>query len=171
VRSGRPLTLAEIRRAATAVNPRVAITAMEAAEASVAKATQQPRFRMTLLAWFSIASLLLTAVGVYGVVAQSVERRAREIGIRVALGARTMLVMGMVARGALATAAAGALAGCAAALAVAGALRSVIYGVDVRDPISMLFAVAVLLGVALLAALVPAVRATRIDPIQVLRSD
>jgi ABC-type antimicrobial peptide transport system permease subunit len=126
---------------------------------------------MTLLAWFSIASLLLTAVGVDGVVAQSVERRAREIGIRVALGARAMLVMGMVARGALATAAAGALAGCAAALAVAGALRSVIYGVDVRDPISMLFAVAVLLGVALLAALVPAVRATRIDPIQVLRSD
>ena len=171
VRSGRPLTLAEIRRAATAVNPRVAITAMEAAELSVAKATQQPRFRMTLLAWFSIASLLLTAVGVYGVVAQSVERRAREIGIRVALGARTMLVMGMVARGALATAAAGALAGCAAALAVAGALRSVIYGVDVRDPISILFAVAVLLGVALLAALVPAVRATRIDPIQVLRSE
>ena len=105
---------------------------METAETSVAKATQQPRFRMTLLAWFSITSLLLTAVGVYGLVAQSVARRAREIGIRVALGARAMLVIGMVARGALATAAAGALAGCAAALALGGTLKSVIYGVDAR---------------------------------------
>jgi ABC-type antimicrobial peptide transport system permease subunit len=76
---------------------------------------------MTLLAWFSIASLLLTAVGVYGLVVQSVERRAREIGIRVALGARAVLVMGMVARSAVATAAAGTLAGCATALALGGA--------------------------------------------------
>jgi ABC-type antimicrobial peptide transport system permease subunit len=126
---------------------------------------------MTLLAWFSIASLLLTAVGVYGLVVQSVERRAREIGIRVALGARAVLVMGMVARSAVATAAAGTLAGCATALALGGALKSVIYGVDARDPVSMSIAVAVLLGVALLAALIPALRATRIDPIQVLRSE
>ena len=62
-------------------------------------------------------------------------------------------------------------AGCAAALAVAGALKSVLYGVDARDPMSMLFAMAVLLGVALVAALVPALRATRIDPITVLRSE
>jgi predicted permease len=171
VRSSRPLTLADLRRAATAVNPQVAVTAMETAETSVAKATQQPRFRMTLLAWFSITSLLLTAVGVYGLVAQSVARRAREIGIRVALGARAMPVIGMVARGALATAAAGALAGCAAALALGGTLKSVIYGVDARDPRSMLLAVAVLLGVAVLAALIPALRATRIDPIRVLRSE
>jgi predicted permease len=171
VRSSRPLALAEIRRAAATVDSRVAITAMEAAETSVAKATQQPRFRMMLLAWFSIASLLLTAVGVYGLVAQSVERRAREIGIRVALGARAMLVVRIVARRAIATATAGALAGCATALALGGALRSVIYGVDARDPVSMVFAVAVLLSVALLAALIPALRATRIDPIQVLRSE
>ena len=171
VRSSRPLALAEIRRAAASVDSRVAITAMEAAETSVAKATQQPRFRMTLLAWFSIASLLLTAVGVFGLVAQNVERRAREIGIRVALGARAMLVVRMVARGAIATAAVGALVGCVAALALGGALTSVIYGVDARDPASMVLAVAVLLGVALLAAVVPALRATRIDPIQVLRSE
>ena len=171
VRSSRPLGLGELRRAAASVDSRVAITAMEAAETSVARATQQPRFRMTLLAWFSIASLLLTAVGVYGLVAQNVERRAREIGIRVALGARAMLVVRMVARSAITTAAAGALAGCVAALALGGALTSVIYGVDARDPASMLSAAAVLLGVALLAALVPALRATRIDPIQVLRSE
>ena len=171
VRSSQPLSLAEIRRAAAVVNPQVAVTAMESAETSVAKATQQPRFRMTLLAWFSIASLLLTAVGVYGVVAQSVARRAREIGIRVALGARALPVIGMVAGGALTTAVLGALAGCAAALALAGALKSVLYGVDARDPMSMLFAAAVLLGVALCAALVAALRATRIDPIHVLRSE
>jgi len=171
VRSSRPLALAEIRRAAAAVDSQVAMTRMEAAETAVGRATQQPRFRMTLLAWFSIASLLLTAVGVYGLVVQSVERRAREIGIRVALGARAVLVMGMVARSAVATAAAGTLAGCATALALGGALKSVIYGVDARDPVSMSIAVAVLLGVALLAALIPALRATRIDPIQVLRSE
>ncbi len=134
VRSSTPLTLADLRRAATAADPQVAVTAMETAGTSVAKATQQPRFRMTLLAWFSITSLLLTAVGVYGLVAQSVARRAREIGIRVALGAGAMLVIGMVARGALATAAAGALAGCTAALALGGTLKSVIYGVDARRP-------------------------------------
>ena len=107
----------------------------------------------------------------YGVVAQSVARRAREIGIRVALGARALPVIGMVAGGALTTAVLGALAGCAAALALAGALKSVLYGVDARDPMSMLFAAAVLLGVALCAALVAALRATRIDPIHLLRSE
>ena len=171
VRSSRPLALAEIRRAAASVDSRLAITAMEAAETSVAKATQQPRFRMTLLAWFSIGSLLLTAIGVYGLVAQTVERRAREIGIRIALGAQAMLVVRMVARGAIATAVAGALAGCVAALALGGTLTSVIYGVDARDPASMLVAVGALLGIALLAAVIPALRATRIDPIRVLRSE
>ncbi len=171
VRSSQPVSLADIRRTAAAVNAQVAITAMETAEASIAKATQQPRFRMTLLAWFSMTSLLLTAVGVYGLVTQSVERRAREIGIRVALGARAMPVLRMVARGALTAAAAGALAGCAAALALGGVLQSVLYGVDARDPASMLFAVAVLLAVAGIAALIPALRATRIDPVRVLRSE
>src|SRR6185503_3342844 len=107
VRSNGPISLADVRRAAAAVNSQVAVTAMDTATHAVAQATQQPRFRMTLLAWFSIASLLLTAVGVYGLVAQGVARRAREIGIRVALGARATLVVGTVARGALMTAAIG----------------------------------------------------------------
>jgi predicted permease len=171
VRSSRPLSLADIRRAATSVDSQFAVTAMETADTAVAKATQQPRFRMTLLAWFSITSLMLTAIGVYGLVAQSVERRAREIGIRVALGARARLVVGTVARGALTTAAVGALAGCAAALALSSTLKGVIYGVDARDPASILVAVIVLLAVAALAALIPALRATRIDPIQILRSE
>jgi putative ABC transport system permease protein len=171
VRSSRAISLADVRRVVANVNSQTAVTAMETADRAVAKATQQPRFRMMLLAWFSMTSLLLTAVGVYGLVAQSVERRAREIGIRVALGARAMLVVRMVARGALTTAALGALAGCAAALALSRMLTGVIYGVDARDPGSLLFAVAVLLGVAALAAFIPALRATRIDPIRVLRSD
>jgi predicted permease len=171
VRSSRPVLLADVRRAATAVDSQVAVTAMDTARNAVARATQQPRFRMTLLAWFSIASLLLTAVGVYGLVAQGVARRAREIGIRVALGARAGMVMRMVARGALTTAAAGALVGCAAALALSTALEQVIYGVDARDPTSFLVAAAVLLGVTAIAALIPALRATRIEPTQVLRAE
>jgi ABC-type antimicrobial peptide transport system permease subunit len=144
---------------------------MDTATNAVATATRQPRFRMTLLAWFSIASLLLTAVGVYGLVAHSVARRAREIAIRVALGARAAMVIRMVARGALTTAALGTLVGSAAALALSTALTSVIYGVDARDPMSFLMAAAVLLGVTAVAALIPALRATRIEPTHVLRAD
>jgi predicted lysophospholipase L1 biosynthesis ABC-type transport system permease subunit len=171
VRSSGPISLADVRRAATAVNSQVAVTAMDTATNAVATATRQPRFRMTLLAWFSIASLLLTAVGVYGLVAHSVARRAREIAIRVALGARAAMVIRMVARGALTTAALGTLVGSAAALALSTALTSVIYGVDARDPMSFLMAAAVLLGVTAVAALIPALRATRIEPTHVLRAD
>jgi predicted permease len=171
VRSSQPVLLADVRRAATAVDSRAAVTAMNTARHAIAQATQQPRFRMTLLVWFSIASLLLTAVGVYGLVAQGVARRAREIGIRVALGARAVLVIGMVIRGALTTAAVGALVGGAAALALSAALERVIYGVDARDPTSFLVAAAVLLGVTAIAALIPALRATRIAPTHVLRAD
>jgi ABC-type antimicrobial peptide transport system permease subunit len=113
----------------------------------------------------------LTAVGVYGLVAHSVARRAREIAIRVALGARAAMVIRMVARGALTTAALGTLVGSAAALALSTALTSVIYGVDARDPMSFLMAAAVLLGVTAVAALIPALRATRIEPTHVLRAD
>jgi ABC-type antimicrobial peptide transport system permease subunit len=171
VRSSQPLSLVDVRRAATSIDSQAAVTAMETADTAVAKATQQPRFRMTLLAWFSITSLFLAAIGVYGLVAQNVERRAREIGIRVALGARASLVINTVARGVLTTAGLGALGGCAAALALSSTLKGVIYGVDSRDPASILVAVVVLLAVAGLAALIPAVRATRIDPIHVLRSE
>jgi putative ABC transport system permease protein len=171
IRSSRPLSLADMRRAATSIDSRVAVTSMETASASVAKATQQPRFRMALLGWFSIASLLLTAVGVYGLVSQNVARRAREIGIRLALGARTMRVIDTVARGALTAAVAGAVCGCVAAFWLSATLESLLYGVEARDARSFLFAASVLLGVAALAALVPALRATRIDPIRVLRSD
>jgi predicted permease len=171
VRSSEPVSLGDVRRAATTVHSQVAVTAMDTARNAVARATQQPRFRMTLLGWLSIASLLLSAVGVYGLVAQTVARRAREIGIRMALGARAAVMMRMVAGGALTTAAMGALVGCVAALALSTALRKVIYGVDARDPLSLLVAAAVLFGVTAIAALIPALRATRIEPTHVLRAD
>jgi predicted permease len=171
VRSRPTIALADVRRAAATVDVEVAVTAMNTAADAVADATQQPRFRMFLLAAFSITSLLLTAIGVYGLVAQSVQRRAREIGIRVALGAGVLSVIRLVARHALLTAAAGALIGCTAAVALSGTVKGLVYGVDARNLSSMLFAVVVLLCVAALAALVPARRATRVDPIQILRSE
>jgi predicted permease len=140
-------------------------------EQVVRRAVWQPRFSTTLLGVFAGLALLLAAVGVYGVMSYDVSRRAPEIGIRMALGARPGDVLrGVLASGARITAA-GAAAGMAGALLLTRYLRTMLFEVSANDPAVLAGAALVLAAVSLAAAWIPARRATRVDPMIALRSE
>ena len=171
IRAGRPLSVAEMTRVVTSLNDRIAVTQVAAGSSAIADATRLPAFRMALVGWFAIASLVLAAIGVYGLVVQSVVRRLREIGIRLALGAETTGVIWTVTRSALVAGVAGLLCGSIAAVMLASTLKSLLYGVAATDAWSFLSADAALLAVTAIAAVVPAIRATRVNPVDVLRAE
>jgi putative ABC transport system permease protein len=127
------------------------------------------RFAALLLGVFALAALLLAAIGIYGVTAFLVTRRTREIGIRMALGARTTDVLQLMAGEWMIMAAAGVGLGLLASLLVTRYLGALLYEIRPLDPVSFLFGVGFLLLVSLLAALIPSRRATRIDPQAALR--
>ena len=129
------------------------------------------RFTMLLLATFAAVALALGAVGIYGVVSYAVTRRTREIGVRMALGARGRDVLEMVLGEGGQLAAAGVTLGILAALAASRVLAGFLYGVGPNDPVVFLAVPALLGAVALGACVVPARRASRVDPMTVLRSD
>ena len=131
----------------------------------------RPRLSATLLSAFALAALALAAVGVYGVVAYSVSRRTREIGIRMALGARRPQVMALATRDALVPAALGTAVGFPLALAAAKAMESLLFEVRAHDALTFAAAPLLLAGIALAAAWPPALRASRVDPIAALRED
>jgi predicted permease len=128
------------------------------------------RFLTGLVLAFGLLAIALAAVGVYGVMALVVAERTREMGIRLALGAPPSGLMTLVMRQAIALAAIGGAAGLIAALALAPLLASQLYGIGARDPITMGLVPALLLAVAVAAAVLPARRVTRIDPVATLRS-
>ena len=169
VRADRPLPAAEIRDAALAAGPRAAVIDFQRVPDMVAVSTRQPTFRMTLLLWFCGASLLLAAIGVYGLVTQAVTERMREIAIRIALGAHPRVVMTTFVRRALAAGVAGLAIGIGVALMLAQTLQSLLYGVRMGDTASLMVAGVLLLAVTGVAAWVPALRATRVDAVNVLR--
>ncbi len=129
------------------------------------------RFLAGLMGLFATLALVLAALGVYGLVSQSTARRRREVGIRMALGAdRRQVALGVLGRG-LRLAVLGLGLGLVVSLALAGVLESQLYGVDGRDPASLVLAGSLLLAVALGASYLPARRAARLDPARVLRED
>jgi ABC-type antimicrobial peptide transport system permease subunit len=115
--------------------------------------------------------LLLGAIGVYGVVAQAVRRREREAGIRIALGAAPGTLVRTFVRDTAAAVLAGAAAGIVLALAATRALRALLFEVSATDVPTLAVAVGLLVGVALVAALIPARRAARVDPVIALRAE
>ena len=127
------------------------------------------RFSTTLLAVFAGLALALASIGVYGVLAYSVAQREREVGIRIALGARRLDVLLQVAGEAARTAAIGVALGLGVAALAARSLRSLLYGVTATDPASLAAAAALLFGVAIAASLSPAIRAARVHPAEVIR--
>ena len=134
-------------------------------------AVSQPKFNALLLSLFAGLALLLTAIGLYGVMAYSVVQRAQEIGIRIALGARTGDVLKMVLRQGLKLTALGLLIGLAAAYALTRYMQSLLFGVRAADPLTFAAIALLLIAAALLACWIPARRATKVDPMVALRCE
>lgn len=135
----------------------------------VSRSTSRERFNMWLMAVFGASALLLASIGIYGLMAYSVQQRTQEIGIRLALGANASQVKSMVVAQGMRLAVVGVVIGMASALALTRFIASVLYGVEAQDPIVFAAAPAILTLVALLAAWIPARRASRVDPIEALR--
>ncbi len=131
----------------------------------------KPRFTMVLVGGFAVAALVLGAVGIYGVMSYLVSQRAQEMGVRVALGATSGDLLSLVLGRGAALAALGALAGLGAAAVATRPLRSLLYGISPSDPVTYVTVPLLFVVVALLASYGPARRATRADPVEVLRSD
>jgi len=131
----------------------------------------QPRLNAILLAVFAAVALLIAAIGIYGVLAYSVNQRTREIGLRMALGAPRRRVLGQIVREGMVVGLAGISIGLAGALALSRALASLVFGVEVRDPITFGAVAAVLAFVAFAACIFPARYASRVDPMVALRYD
>jgi predicted permease len=167
-----PLALAgEARRAVWSLDRSLPLAQLQTMEANVAGAMSRPRFVTMLLGIFAGVALLLAAVGTYGVLSYSVAERRREIGIRLALGARARSVLGMILRDGLAVTGVGLVLGIAGALMATRLLRSLLYGVSATDLTSFIGAPLLLAAVALLACWIPARRATRVDPNVTLRAE
>jgi len=131
--------------------------------------TGRQRFNLTLMSVFGGSALLLAAIGIYGLIAYTVEQRRHEIGIRLALGAESGHVRNMLVRQGMIVALAGIVVGIGAACGLARSIESLLYGVKARDPVVFLAIPVVLIGVALLAAWLPASRASRVNPLEALR--
>jgi putative ABC transport system permease protein len=137
----------------------------------VARSTAQRRFVMTLVVLFAALAMALAAVGVYGIVAQSVAQRTSEIGLRMALGSTPGGALKLVFTQGLRLTLAGTAAGVIASAALARAMQSLLFGVNPLDPVAFALAAFALIALAAGATLIPAWRATRVDPLEALRHD
>lgn len=160
-----------VRQAIREIDPYWPVQTLEPLEARFARDLGQPRFRLLLVAIFCAVGVFLAAVGLYGLIAYVVGRQRREIGLRIALGARReQVVRGVLASG-LTLAGIGIALGLAAALFGGKLVESFLYGVHARDPVIFVWSAVLLLGVAAVASLVPALGASRVPPTEALRGE
>jgi predicted permease len=171
LRPGARLPAAEIRRLVRDVAPAVPVDDIASLDARYEATGQQTRFLTFLLSAFAAVGLLLAGVGTYATMSHMLSRRVRELGIRIALGARAASVFNLVITRALSIAAAGVAAGLALALLLSRFLAVYVYGISSRDPFTLTAACVVIGACVVLAALVPAVRAMRVQPGDVLRAE
>jgi predicted permease len=169
---GEPLALLPaVRRAVWSVDPTAPIARVATLDELVKASEAERHFVLIVLAVFGFAALLLAALGLYGVIAGSVAERRREIGLRVALGASRLGIVGLVVRQGLLLTAVGSVLGIGLAYTATRAFVSLLYGVSVLDPVTYALVVALLVAVALLASTTPALRAARVDPTVALRGE
>ena len=161
----------EVRRVLTAIDPGLPAPKMRTMGQLVDETVARRRFQMQVAIGFGVAAMLLAAVGIYGVVAYGIALRRRELGIRMALGARAGQVRRLVLYQGLRPVLLGLAAGVAAALAAGQLVRSLLFGVTASDGLTLAAAAGMLTLVAALACLVPAQAAARIDPARVLRDE
>ena len=167
-----PLALAgTVRRTVAALDPGVPLSSVRTMDDVVAASTSTERLNVTLFGVFGLLGLLLVSVGVYGVMSYFISQRARELGIRIALGAAPRSVLRLVVNHGLRLALVGAAVGVVGALSLGRFLSNLLYGVTWHDPITLVTVPALVTGVAVLACVIPARRAVRVDPINVLRSE
>ncbi len=162
---------AALRREVRAIDPNVPVLRTSTIEDDFNRSLSRERMIAFLSGFFGILALGLAAVGLYGVMAYAVTQRTREVGIRLALGARRGEVVGMIVRESLKPVLLGMAVGLAGALAVTRLVAGLLYGVAPRDPFSIILAAAAMLIVALLAAALPARRASRVEPMTALRHE
>ena len=163
--------LRDMRRELLAIEPNLVFVENQTMESEVDATLLPMRASAWLVTGVGLVAMLLAAIGLYGVIAYSVARRTREIGIRIAIGARPTEVVGMVMRQGLLVAGVGLVAGCLVAAAVTRAMGSVLYGISAADPVSWTAAAALLLAVSTLANFIPAHRASRVSPTEALRTE
>jgi putative ABC transport system permease protein len=147
------------------------LTQIETAVDIRARSLGDRRFTMVVLSGFALLGLLLAAIGIYGVLAYSVARRTREIGVRMALGAVRGSVIWMVLGDSLTPVIIGASVGIIGAIVLTRLMTALLYGVTTTDPVTFVAVVVVLLAVATLASVIPAWRAARVDPVIALREE
>jgi putative ABC transport system permease protein len=168
--AGDPTTLAPgLRRLVAELDPSLAITSLRTMSQVRAESLARQRFLTMLLSVFAVVGVLLAVIGVYGVMAQIARGRTQEMGIRIALGAQTSQLQWLVVRQGLVVAGVGLAVGIAAALLGAQAMRALLFGVGASDPLTFVAVALLLLATVVAASWIPAIRASRADPMRALR--
>ena len=170
--AGDPLAiLAAVRRVIAAVDPEQPVSWVRTMDEMIDLNVEDRRQILTLLATFAALALVLACIGLYGVLSSAVTQRRRELGLRMALGATGASVQRMVVGRGLVLTAAGLAIGLGASWALTGLMKNLLYGVEAVDPATFAGVAAFLGGVAMFASWIPARRASRLDPMAVLREE
>lgn len=163
--------ISSVTREVQAMDAEVPVYNVKTMEEYVSSSVAAPRFNTMLLSIFASVALVLTVIGLYGVMSYSVAQRTNEIGIRMALGAQTRDVLGLIVKDGVKIVSLGLLIGIGGALALTRLLETLLFGVTTRDPLTFVFIAGLLSLVAMLACCIPALRATRVDPLEALRCE
>jgi predicted permease len=169
---GDPFSVATLAsREFQSLDPQLAPSKILTMEKVIADSTTRENFNVLLLTIFAVLALSLAAVGIYGLMSYAVQQRTQEIGIRMALGANQTKIMGMVVRQSMRLAAIGTVIGLVLAFGMTRLLSGFLFGVKSTDPVTYFAVVVILAAVALVATMIPARRAMRVDPIRALRQE